>query len=52
MEARCAREHLKLYALETQLAILIDTLEMAKNKVMGAYDEFKQRVLPAVEIRG
>ncbi len=51
MEAHCAREHLKLDASETQLAILIDTLEVAKNKVMGAYDEFRQRVLPAVEMR-
>ncbi len=51
MEARCVREHLKLDASETQLTILIDTLEVAKNKVMGAYDEFRQQVLPAVQMR-
>lgn len=50
-DARNAREHLKLDASETQLAILIDTLETAKNKVLGAYNEFRQCVSPTVEMR-
>ncbi|XDV25914.1 hypothetical protein PO909_029740 [Leuciscus waleckii] len=51
IEARSAREHFKSDALGTQLAILIDTLEAAKNKVLSAYKDFKERVSPAIEMR-
>ncbi len=40
IEARSACEHLKSDALETQLAIVGETLETAKQKVLCAYDEF------------
>ncbi|XP_042626645.1 uncharacterized protein LOC122147619 [Cyprinus carpio] len=51
IEARSAREHLKSDALESQLAILSDTLETAKHKVLCAYDEFRQHVSPTIEMR-
>lgn len=51
LEARSAREHLKSDALQTQLAILVDTLEVAKNKVLNAYGDFREHVSPAIEMR-
>lgn len=51
IEAHSAREHLKSDALGTQLAILVDTLEAAKNKVLSAYNDFRERVSPAIEMR-
>nr|XP_021336928.1 uncharacterized protein LOC103910029 [Danio rerio]XP_021336929.1 uncharacterized protein LOC103910029 [Danio rerio] len=51
IEARNAREQLKSDLSDTQLAILIETLEIAKNKVLSAYDEFRKQTLPDVEMR-
>lgn len=51
MEAHNAREQLKSNIAETQFAIVVDTLEDAKNDVIRIYDEIRQSFAPSAEIR-
>ncbi|XP_048048491.1 uncharacterized protein LOC125269604 isoform X2 [Megalobrama amblycephala] len=51
VEARSTRERLKTDVTVTQLAMLIDDLEAAKNKVLSVYDQIRQSVSPTTEMR-
>lgn len=50
-EARKAREQLKTDISESELAMLVDTMEGERDKVMNAYIKVRSDVTPSTDIR-
>lgn len=51
IQARNAREQLKLNISNSHLANLIDPLEETRNKVMREYDGIRQHITPSTDVR-